>query len=531
MRTALVFALFFVLLSSFSARAGAEQSSPDVLEGPKTTEVMGDRIRPVSGRESLYPDRPENPSVGIPVDYRIGVGDIIVIHVRGDVDLHYGESNVPKSSKPQDNYEVLPDGALQLPVIGRVQAGGKTALELRRIVAEKLSAYYKRYDVDLAVSKTGWVKVWVGGQVANPGPRTLASGATVVEALLKADILSTGSTRLVKLTRQNETRIVDAYSIVALGQTGKNLTLEPNDQIYVPAVTEYVTIMGQVSKQGQFEMVAPEAESPRAFRISDLRSICLGLLPTAAPSHILVQRPSTSGEVTAVHVDLTAGDDPELMPGDRITVPSVSDYQPTVRLVGEFKGEGVYQRVPGTELNKTGVFRLAKGETAGDVITRTGGTTPQADLKRAKIERFEDGKFRILPLDLERVLASGDKSADIALQSGDSIVLPALIDKVFVFGQVQRPGGFAYEPDRRLVDYLGYAGGPSVRAKSSVVVVRGDPEKPEMLKINISKSMKGNATDNPILKPGDVVYVPERVLTDWRDVSSIVTTVRLLWLF
>ncbi|MBI2843809.1 MAG: polysaccharide biosynthesis/export family protein [Armatimonadetes bacterium] len=535
-----IFALIiFLIASAFTLAQVAAEVAPDELESARPAEITGDRIQPFirAGTES---SSAVQPSIAVPADYRIGPGDLLSVRVRGKVDLNYrfdrvvGQESVatrPPSLRPDDSYEVMPDGYVHLPLIGPVEANDKTTRELCEIVTSKLTSFFKDFTVDLSVARPGMIKVWVGGQVSRPGPQILPSTSTVLEALIAADILSTGSTRLIRLTRNGQTRIIDAYGIAVRGEAEQNLTLRASDHIYVPAVTDYVTVTGEVVRPERFEMVAPGASSPSGFRMRHLVSLCLGLLPTAAPSHLLIQRPTASGEVTALHVDLTNGDDPELRPGDRITVPSVTDYQPTVRLVGEFKGESVYQRVAGAVLNKTGVYRLSAGETAGDVIVRTGGTTPQADLRRARIERYQDGKMEVVPLDLEKVLTYRDRSADAVLESSDTIVLPAIVDKVYVFGQVASPGGIAYEPDRRLLDYLGNAGGPAARAKSSAVIIRGDPSKPEMVKVNIARGMKGRAEDNPLIQAGDVIYVPERIITDWRDIAQALTTIRLFMVF
>ena len=543
LRTASILALLVLtVISASPALAQKTDTVPYVVAAPepeeKPAEPLGDRIQtPQSSQAALaaLTGPSDWTSVRLLSDYRIGPGDVLTIRVKGRVDLHYGGESATNQltapPAPPDTYTVLPDGTVHLPLIGAVRAAGKTAAELQSLVTNQLAAYFRNFTVDLSVSRPRSIKVSVSGQVANPGPQVLAATATVLEALLRAQILPTGSTRLINLRRNGRVRNIDAYGIVSQGDIEGNAILESGDDIYVPAAVDCVTVTGEVCRPGRFEMVPPQGQTASTVRVSDLVKLSLGLLPTAGRSHAIIERPVPGGEVQAIHVDLSGTDDPELRPGDDLVVPSVADYQPTIRLVGEFKGEGVYQRVAGTVLNKSGVYRLAKGETAGDVIVRTGGTTPQADLKRAKIERRNGGKVQVIPLDLDRVLTYQDKSADVVLDSGDTVVLPALMDRVYVFGQVVRPGGMPYEPDRRLIDYLAGAGGPTGRAKTSIIVVRGDPEKSQIVRADIGRSIKGQERDNPVLQPGDVVYVPEKVVTDWRDLAQIISTVRLLTLF
>ncbi|HOK53303.1 MAG TPA: SLBB domain-containing protein [Armatimonadota bacterium] len=540
MRTASVFLLLLAIITipppASSQRSTSAYSVLSSDDANQTAIGRGDGVRSSVRLPSASSDDSMRASIRLSPDYQIGVGDLLTIDVKGRVDLRYGVQSTADPASGDgvstNNYEVTPDGRVNLPLIGPVEAAGKTVNELEQVVTEKLSAYFKHFTVHISVASLGMIRVWVSGQVANPGPQALTSSATVLEALLRADILPTGSTRRIRLTRNGNSQTIDLFSIINCGELQDNITLAAGDEIHVPAVVDWVTVTGEVCRPGHYEMVPPPIDESTSFTVKSLLNLSEGLLPTAALSKAVIERRGTSDQVTALHVDLSSGENPVLQPGDNLIVPSVIEYQPIIRLVGEFKGENVYQRTAGAVLNKSGIYRLAKGETAGDVIARTGGTTPQADLKRAKIERRKNNKIEIIPLDLDRLVTYQDKSADVVLENGDTIILPALLDKVYVLGQVHRPGSISYEPERRLLDYLASAGGPSSRAKSSALIVRGDPDKPEVIKVSLNeKGITNQDKDNPVLEPGDVVYVPEGIITDWRDISQIISTVRLLTLF
>lgn len=533
--TAIIAAAFFAF-PAFGQEANIQNVEPThvkVLDDSKG----GDRVLSSLGIGMATLDVASRASVRLSPDYHIAAGDTLSVVVTGKVDLRYGELNsvasksgtqLSPSHPPLTAYEVLPDGTVNLPLIGCIRAVGITVSDLRNEVTRRLSEYYKSFKVDIAVSKPGTIKVGITGQVQNPGPQALPSTATVLEAILRAEILPTGSTRQIKLIRGKETRVIDVYEIVMRGDVESNVTLEPGDELFVPSVSKWVRVTGDISRPGRFEMCSQPSYGN--FRLKDLLELAQGPLPTAEVSQALIQRSEPGGGVKAIHVDIASDSGTELQPGDELIIPSMSDYQPTIRLVGEFKGEGVYQRAYGTALSKSGVYRLAKGETAGDVIIRTGGTTPQAALNQARIERYQDGKLETVPLNLDKLITHQDKSSDVVLQSGDTIVLPALVEKVYVFGQVVKPGSYSYEPDRRLLDYIGQAGGPAGRSKSSVLIVRGQSDKSQVLKVNLGKGIKGLEKDNPMIQPGDVIYMPEGIITDWRDISQLVSTVRLLTL-
>ncbi len=495
-------------------------------------EPTGDRIHSAQWMDHSLPGESVRSSLRLAADYRIWVGDTLTVVVRGKVNLNYGGQRGADSSgtqHPSDTYQVQPDGCVQLPLIGSVTAAGKTAAELKQAIAEKLSEFYRHFTVDVAVSSPGLIRVWVTGQIANPGSMMLSSSSTALEALLKAGILSTGTTRLIQLNRDQTVQIVDMYSTVITGRAEGNPILQDGDRIFVPAATRWVSVEGEACRLGQFELVSADNRSTETCTVADILKLCQGVLPTASLANATVRRPDpATNEVRSIRVDLLRDLSTVLLPGDELMIPKVTDYQPTIRLIGEFRGIGVYQRVSGAVLNKTGVYKIAKDETVGDVITRTGGTTPQADLSQARIERLKDGKTEVIPLELDRLLMKQEKSVDVVLESGDTIVVPALQGNVYVFGQVANPGALPYEPNRSMVDYLGAAGGPNPRAKSSVVLVRSSGDKSDALHYDLKKAMKGVNSENPFLEPGDVVFVPERVIADWRDISQIISTVRLL---
>ncbi len=81
--------------------------------------------------------------------------------------------------------------------------------------------------------------------------------------------------------------------------------------------------------------------------------------------------------------------------------------------------------------------------------------------------------------------------------------------KVFVFGQVQKPGTFAYEDGMSIVEAITRAGGfTKLAAKNQVVVTRVLDGQEQKLRVPVEDIGIGRAP-NFLLKPGDIVYVPE----------------------
>lgn len=84
--------------------------------------------------------------------------------------------------------------------------------------------------------------------------------------------------------------------------------------------------------------------------------------------------------------------------------------------------------------------------------------------------------------------------------------------KIFVLGQVNKPGTFSFEDRMTVVQAISLAGGFSkLAAKNSVIVTRrieGSEQKFKLPVENIAEGRHANFT----LLPGDIIYVPESFL-------------------
>ena len=81
--------------------------------------------------------------------------------------------------------------------------------------------------------------------------------------------------------------------------------------------------------------------------------------------------------------------------------------------------------------------------------------------------------------------------------------------KVFVFGEVQKPGTFAFEDGMSVVQALTLAGGFTKQAaQNSTSVTRHVSGQEVKMKVNVQDIALGKAA-NFTLEPGDIVYVPE----------------------
>ncbi len=262
-------------------------------------------------------------------------------------------------------------------------------------------------------------------------------------------------------------------------------------------------------------------------RVSDVLALAQ-LRGTASRTAIeLITRDTLRAKVNLYDFELTGdpGGNPYVRDGDVVRVPSM---EKAVTVRGAVYGSGIYTlRVSELTAEQTrvseGIYELEDGDRISDVIRKAGGILPWADLGASYIERRSiDGKgLEKIVADLEKILVQGDASADPEMLDGDVLNVASIEDVVYVEGAVNTPGAVQFTPGLAALAYIGMAGGPTDRASMKRArVVRPDG------KVIAVK-------DNPEIKRGDTVFVPEVTLKWWQDyvaVTSAATSVLIAWL-
>lgn len=381
--------------------------------------------------------------------------------------------------------------------------------------------------------------VEVTGSVYRPGRYAVGEQIRTVGDLVKVAQGTTGDAYLkrVLLYRENEdlTRSMQSFSLEALlsGQI-TDIELKKNDLLHIPSV---------LSLESDFTVyIGGEVRYPDSYPYATnmtLEDIILragGLTEAASTARVDVYRriknpsgtavPTESGErftFTLADGEIVSSDPGfTLQPYDQVVIRRSPAYevQQNVTIGGEVLFGGQYAK-------------LRKDERLSSFVERSGGLTPYAYVKGARLTRRltaaelrqarealrlkleadvtdeenrtnveeqlaqVDLSSRPVGIDLERALKNPGGTEDIILRDGDVLTIPEFEAMVRISGAVSYPNTVTYRKNKKLSYYINQAGGFSRLAQKRspyVVYMNGQVASGRWAKI----------------EPGCEIIVPER---------------------
>jgi polysaccharide biosynthesis/export protein len=159
-------------------------------------------------------------------DYQIGPEDVLDISVWKEKDL-------------QREVLVRPDGWFTFPLVGNIEAKGKTAQQIQDELTQWLKEYIPNPVVSVSVKKIAGYKIFVIGRVNKPGEYVVGSYIDVLQALTLAGGLTPfaeeAKIKIVRKENGKKTILPFDYSTVKKGmRMEQNITLMSGDVIIVP---------------------------------------------------------------------------------------------------------------------------------------------------------------------------------------------------------------------------------------------------------------------------------------------------------
>lgn len=141
------------------------------------------------------------------------------------------------------------------------------------------------------------------------------------------------------------------------------------------------------------------------------------------------------------------------------------------------------------EVKKPGGFEYKEGVTVQEALALAEGFTEKADRSGVKITRQNGGSAQTVPVTLDAVVLPND------------LIMVAQASKLYVNGEVKRPGDYMYEKDLTVHKAITMAGGFTEKAaESRTKVLRVINGQEETISVKL----------NDLLHPNDIIVVPQR---------------------
>lgn len=171
-----------------------------------------------------------------------------------------------------------------------------------------------------------------------------------------------------------------------------------------------------------------------------------------------------------------------------------------------------------------GPYYLQGKETLVDFISRAGGPTDKADMTQVQLIR--NGK--VIKLNLERAIQQADWRENAIVNEGDTIFIPSLEQaghRVYVLGQVTKPGIVEFTGDFTILDAISKSGGFTEDAfYPDIRVIRADRDKPLIMPVAFDRLLEqGDLSQNLALYDRDVIIVPRSPIGNWNEFIKQIT--------
>lgn len=458
-------------------------------------------------------NQPDVIPMDLPVgpDYVVGTGDSLSIDLWGSLSQRLVRL-------------VDREGRVSLPEVGPVLVSGKSLGDVQSEVQHVLRSEFRDISVDVSLSRVRTVRVYVVGDVAEPGAYDISSLSTPLNALFAAGgVTNRGSLRTLRHSRGKQlVQQVDAYDLLLHGVRADLMRLEDGDTLLVPPLGPQVTVDGMVRRPAVYELLDEKS-------LADVLALAGGILPTAALRHIEVQRVEAHEKHTMLALDLATNSDGEaakqmnafqVQDGDQIHIFPIASYnQDAVYLQGHVLRPGRYSYKPGMKLT--------------DLIASYSDLLPEPAPHYGEIIRLNAPDFRPSVESFDVAAALANPASAPTLNRLDSVRIFSRYDferapDVSVGGEVRAPGNYRTSGEAHLRDAVYLAGGltPDAALDSAQLFRTQADGTMKIMSVDLGEALAGNPVDNIVIQPRDRLLIHrkfERVDAPTVNVSGEVT--------
>ncbi|HZC21774.1 MAG TPA: SLBB domain-containing protein, partial [Candidatus Binatia bacterium] len=439
-------------------------------------------------------NQPDVIPMDLPVgpDYVVGPGDSLSIDLWGSVSQRLVRL-------------VSREGRVSLPDTAPLLVSGKNLGEIQLDIQHAMRSVFRDVSTDVSVAKLRTIRVYMVGEVREPGGYDISSLSTPLNALFAAGgITARGSLRSLAHYRGKQLiEHVDAYELLLHGVRSGLQRFENGDTLLVPPMGPQVTVDGMVRRPAVYELAKENS-------LADALELAGGILPTAALRHIEVQRIEAHQKRTMLTLDLTSDDSQEverqlqafqIRDGDQVHIFPIASYnEDAIYLQGHVLRPGRYSYKQGMKLT--------------DLISSYGDMLPEPAPHYAEIVRLNAPDFHPSVESFDISAALDNPASAPVLKPLDTVRIFSRFDfeappHVWVGGEVRVPGQYRTSGQAHLRDVVYLAGGitPDADLDSAQLFRTEADGSMKILSVDLREALAGNPVDNVILQTRDRVII------------------------
>jgi protein involved in polysaccharide export with SLBB domain len=461
---------------------------------------------------------------GLNDDYQVAAGDKLQIWLWGAVNY--------ANLATVDN-----QGNIFIPEVGPISVGGISASRVNEFVTAKVkNVYRKNVNVYINLMTATPISVYVTGPVIRPGQYAGMASDSLLYFLKRAGGIDSdrGSYRNIKVIRDRQEILrVDLYEFIRQGQLPKS-SFQDGDVILVGQQGATVNVSGGARNAFRFEFSSSSAKG------SELATYAR---PLARISHVGIVGDRDDGPFS-MYLPYKDYLNYSLSDGDKVVYNDDLHAQVyDVQVSGSYLGPSYYAIDKKTRLYDL-LNHIEIEEELADFksiyILRQSVAQKQKEMIERSLQRLErsvftapvssDSEATIRAAEAEMVMQFAEKArqvdplgkvivsedgniANIQLEQGDQVVIPAKTDLVQVGGEVLMPQAVVFNKKAVLEDYVAWAGGFTDRADDTRIAV---------VHANGMIDFSGDA----VVQPGDQILVLPKVdvkaMQTVKDITQIV---------
>ena len=463
-------------------------------------------------------------------EYILDYGDVLKIQILG-------------TKNSIENYKILRNGTINIEDVGSISLSGLSLAQATELIEARIQSLYIGAESFISIENMRDINVLVTGNAFNPGIYTLSGNSSALQALVVAGgINEYGTYRNILVKRNNQIiQTIDIYEYLIFGNAQDHVRLQSGDLIFIDKRQNLVTVDGAVKRPMVYELKEDETLDKAIFFANDidvdadLNNITLDRIINGRVTRASVESLDDFKNISSNHKDVVnirsfkfrnvTIEGSVNNPGSYLMNEGETVYDLIIKAGGYTKNAypfgGVFINESAKEVNQLANEKLYKDlltlimnqSTANPETDLTPIISLASDLKNSEVS----GRIQV-ELNLQKL--QKNPSLNTILQDGDSILIPEIVNHIYIFGEISNQGTVLHNADMDVNYYIEKQGGllDSADKKAIYVLLPNG----ESLRFENRKNLFMNYNSSEIeIYPGSIIFIPRKINSEYLRRQSL----------